>query len=476
MSLFLSHCQQGKWTTGKLNCPFCGAHLGGFNLVNNRKCSCGQFTNIHLGKGQNDYQAASSVISPISPLKYLSFCRVHSHFNKEIQPSVTGETLEPRNQRHVYMAKSNDGFGRLMEALCLEVRSTSFEMNSRKLHFQVANPKPSLSALLGMNDKCSVKAFHRKSQSLDFSFKERFVLLPTSYRTSTIKRPVFSRQHKMQPSRTKAHLQLKPRHTENYFHCPLQSDAGGLPNAFSVASCRVLTQEESEGHPGLAPSKNCLESASADQRLFLSSPEKTAEETHVQQHSPPLGLLHPMVTVDQKLGARRKKQLDSLRKKQRWPEKWLQKKTMNSEEKHEYRQDKESYLCAVCLDVYFNPYMCYPCHHIFCEPCLRTLAKDNPTSTPCPLCRTAIVQVFFNQNWTVPQNLIFLWNIQSWRKTFKNRVWQSGPFPAATKLSELLKVFRAQLLYHGGIFHMLLSEWIIWTLRMIAGVGDLTWT
>lgn len=66
-----------------------------------------------------------------------------------------------------------------------------------------------------------------------------------------------------------------------------------------------------------------------------------------------------------------------------------------TDDEHELRGDKESYLCAVCLDVYFNPYMCYPCHHIFCEPCLRMLAKDNPASTPCPLCRTTIARVFF---------------------------------------------------------------------------------
>lgn len=68
---------------------------------------------------------------------------------------------------------------------------------------------------------------------------------------------------------------------------------------------------------------------------------------------------------------------------------------MSTDDENEYTEEKDSYICAVCLDVYFNPYMCYPCHHIFCEPCLRTLAKDNPASTPCPLCRTIISRVFF---------------------------------------------------------------------------------
>ncbi|XP_010075620.1 PREDICTED: E3 ubiquitin-protein ligase RNF180-like [Pterocles gutturalis] len=74
---------------------------------------------------------------------------------------------------------------------------------------------------------------------------------------------------------------------------------------------------------------------------------------------------------------------------------WTANDNLHADNEHELRRDKESYLCAVCLDVYFNPYMCYPCHHVFCEPCLRVLAKDNPASTPCPLCRTTIARVFF---------------------------------------------------------------------------------
>ncbi|KAG7271229.1 hypothetical protein CRUP_038676 [Coryphaenoides rupestris] len=60
------------------------------------------------------------------------------------------------------------------------------------------------------------------------------------------------------------------------------------------------------------------------------------------------------------------------------------------------RTDREGYY-AVCLDVYFSPYTCHPCSHVFCEPCLRTLAKGTPANTPCPLCRTTITHVFFQK-------------------------------------------------------------------------------
>nr|XP_034956788.1 E3 ubiquitin-protein ligase RNF180 isoform X3 [Zootoca vivipara] len=437
--------ENAQWTTGKLNCPFCGARLGGFNFVNNTKCSCGQFTNIHLCKRRTDYQTVSSVTSAISPLKHLSLCKVHSDFNNEIWQCVTGGSLEDRNQRLPYVAKNNNGIGRLMEALCLEVRSTNFEMNSKETHFKVSNPKTSISASLAVNDKYTVKAFHRKSQSLDMNFREKLVLLPTLYGTSTAKRPVFSRQHEAQPFYTKGCLQLKSSRTHTFFHFPLKSDAGELPNSFSVTSYGAFAQEETEFNHGLKASKQYLESTTADQQLFLSS-ESTTEEDTVQKHITPLGLLQPFTTVDQKLNKRKRNQLNSLRRKKRWPERWPQKQAMKTEEEHEHWQDKESYLCAVCLDVYFNPYMCYPCHHIFCEPCLRTLAKDNPTSTPCPLCRTAIAQVFFQSELNNSTKAHFPIEYSKLKENFQESGLAKWPLPSCRKAFRVIEAVASHLL------------------------------
>ncbi|KAL3860778.1 hypothetical protein ACJMK2_010849 [Sinanodonta woodiana] len=46
--------------------------------------------------------------------------------------------------------------------------------------------------------------------------------------------------------------------------------------------------------------------------------------------------------------------------------------------------------CPVCLELYFRPHLCYPCQHIFCEPCLRKLTTVSAEYVPCPLCRNVI--------------------------------------------------------------------------------------
>ncbi|KAK7024465.1 hypothetical protein SK128_027491 [Halocaridina rubra] len=52
----------------------------------------------------------------------------------------------------------------------------------------------------------------------------------------------------------------------------------------------------------------------------------------------------------------------------------------------------EHMVCSVCLDVLYSPLMVQPCNHVFCEPCLRRVAKRNPNDTKCPLCRQLIGQ------------------------------------------------------------------------------------
>ncbi|XP_030598922.1 E3 ubiquitin-protein ligase RNF180-like isoform X2 [Archocentrus centrarchus] len=58
--------------------------------------------------------------------------------------------------------------------------------------------------------------------------------------------------------------------------------------------------------------------------------------------------------------------------------------------------DTEDLTCAMCLDVYLSP-RCLTCDHVFCEPCLRKLARNSGASATCPLCRTLITSTHFHK-------------------------------------------------------------------------------
>uniref|UniRef100_A0A8C6X8B5 Ring finger protein 180 n=1 Tax=Naja naja TaxID=35670 RepID=A0A8C6X8B5_NAJNA len=413
-----------------MNFPFCGAY-------------------IHLCKRQTGCQIATRL--PKSELKHLSLCKCRCDSSKEIHKSATSGILRAENQRVLYLAKSNDRTGRLMEALCLELKSANFEMNNKKLCFKVSNLKASISASLAQNDGYTVKAFHRIPQSL----RKRLVSLPTLYGISTIERPVFSRQHETQHFNSKDCLPLKSNKVHNYFQFQLESDTSELSKNFLVTSYRILAQEETGFNPVWKASKSYLESAVTDQQLFLPSSENIAKENTLQLHIIPFYLLQPFTTIDQELYKKKRNQLNNLGRKHRWQDQILSNlyglinwcmflrhlqinNTMNTKEEYEHKKDKESYLCAVCLDIYFNPYMCYPCHHIFCEPCLRMLAKDNPTSTPCPLCRTAITHVFFQSELNNSTETFFPMEYSKLKENFQKSNLATWPLPSCKKVFRVI--------------------------------------
>uniref|UniRef100_A0A3P8UK64 RING-type domain-containing protein n=1 Tax=Cynoglossus semilaevis TaxID=244447 RepID=A0A3P8UK64_CYNSE len=75
----------------------------------------------------------------------------------------------------------------------------------------------------------------------------------------------------------------------------------------------------------------------------------------------------------------------------------------NTETDSEDDKDREGLICPVCLDVFFRPHSCKPCGHVFCEPCLRRVAKNRARSTPCPLCRSIISYTDVNKGEPYPQ-------------------------------------------------------------------------
>ncbi|XP_037338950.2 uncharacterized protein rnf180a [Pungitius pungitius] len=159
---------------------------------------------------------------------------------------------------------------------------------------------------------------------------------------------------------------------------------------------------------------------------------------------------------DRRMSKREKNRIKYLRRRQKRRERWRQSQlqesrqsstgnpSSSSEDEDMSAGDKERYICAVCLDVYFSPYMCQPCNHIFCEPCLRTLAKNSPTSTPCPLCRTIITHVFFQKELNQTARTFFPKEYLSRRQNFQKASCAKWPLPSCRKVFRIFGGFQRQ--------------------------------
>ncbi|XP_077378159.1 uncharacterized protein rnf180a [Festucalex cinctus] len=156
---------------------------------------------------------------------------------------------------------------------------------------------------------------------------------------------------------------------------------------------------------------------------------------------------------ERRMSKRERKRVKCVRRRQRRKERWRQSQmqgstgsasssSSSSSDEDEEDVTKEGYVCAVCLDVYLSPYMCQPCKHIFCEPCLRTLAKNCPATTPCPLCRTIITHVFFQKELNQMARTFFPKEYACRKQNFQKASCAKWPLPSCRKLFRLFGGFR----------------------------------
>uniref|UniRef100_A0A8C0V371 E3 ubiquitin-protein ligase RNF180 n=1 Tax=Cyanistes caeruleus TaxID=156563 RepID=A0A8C0V371_CYACU len=435
--------EKAQWTIGKLHCPFCEACLGGFNFVCNKEYSCRQLVNRHFCKSWTEHQPPFSVKLSKSSEKHL-LLKIQSGFNKDNYLEVVTATLEIKNQGLSYAAGSSNDAGRLTEALCLEVRAPRYEIESKKLPLKALNQKRNLPSSCPVKDACTAKPFHRRSRSLDLNTGERLVLSPVLYETCNMG-TLYCGQNENPPAYIQGRFQLgSNRKGGSSFQDLYSSSADILQNQFQVTSITTLLHRETESECDFEVTGQSSGSVIADGSPFvmnLSSPTRAVED---KWYITPGGLVQPMsISFNEKLSKRERDKSKSLRRKQRMREQCLQKRPENdnlhTDDEHELRRDKESYLCAVCLDVYFNPYMCYPCHHIFCEPCLRMLAKDNPASTPCPLCRTTIATVFFQRDLNNSTRSFFPMEYLNLKENFQKSNSAKWPLPSCKKAFRVLE-------------------------------------
>ncbi|XP_032754829.1 E3 ubiquitin-protein ligase RNF180 [Rattus rattus] len=445
--------QKAQWTVGKLNCPFCGARLGGFNFVSTPKCSCGQLAAVHLCKSRTEHQATQAGRLTRPAPKCLPHPGVPSGRDKETL--LTGGVSKTRSHRLLSMARNNSGLGRLTEALCLEVRATYFEMKNEKLLFKASDPKCQPFVPQPDTGRCTSRASHRKSHSLDLNISEKLILLPTLYEIHS-KPAAYPRVNETGPIDLSG-LALPCSKSNCSFQNPPSFDPSMLLHRLSVAPHETQAQRGREFQCGLEASSVYSDHAHANSLPFLmdlpSAGRSVLETSDQEEHLSPLDFLRsasfPLGTINHRLNNRERNKLRTLRRQQRRRERWLQKQgkysgvglldhmtlsnEMSTDDEPEFTEEKDSYICAVCLDVYFNPYMCYPCHHIFCEPCLRTLAKDNPASTPCPLCRTIISRVFLQTELNNATKTFFTKEYLKIKQSFQKSNSAKWPLPSCRK-------------------------------------------
>ncbi|NXC33915.1 RN180 ligase, partial [Campylorhamphus procurvoides] len=317
--------EKAQWTIGKLHCPFCEACLGGINFVC-KKCSCGQLVKVHFCKTRTDYQPSFSVKMSKLSGKHLPVLKIQSGFSKDTCHEVVTATLEIKNQGPSYMARNNNGTGRLTEALCLAVRAPRYEMKSEKLHLMGLKQSRTLSSSYPMNDVCTVKPFHRRSHSLDLNTRERLVLSPVLYEACSMG-TIYHGQNENRPVYAQSGLQLESsRKDDSSFQGIYSSSAEKLQNRFQVTSFTTLLHRRTENKCYFGAPGRSSGSAIADGSPFvmnLSSPTRAVED---KQYVTPVGLVQPTsILFNQKLSKREKNKLKSLRRKQRRREQWLQK-------------------------------------------------------------------------------------------------------------------------------------------------------
>ncbi|XP_070707001.1 E3 ubiquitin-protein ligase RNF180 [Pempheris klunzingeri] len=409
----LTSVHQAQWTVGKLNCQNCAARLGGFNFINRCECPCGRDATVHLNKSRVD--------------------RDHKHYVLIVQP----RRMRPRKEQG---------------GLLTDGSQTKEQYNRTALDNLQLNAAAAVVSHGSSAEASNSLADSENTQSFSFS-------------------PLYCISHRRR--------------------CSLEDDAAIRSSCFCPAGPMVKSAvettaagtDESTQPPEWYPtsqqfdtdgeaSVNAMASHSSvsgrtrsplDQQLLQtvedveSSPENTAVHEEVSDSTPFLGGRSISVSVAEqeeevvpqaftaslasnRLSKREKNRLKSLRRKQRRREQWLhsqleqeQAESVSGSLLDSEEEDREGLTCAVCLDVYFSPYSCQPCGHVFCEPCLRTIGKNQPTNTPCPLCRTLISHTSLHKDLNQTAKTFFPKVYYARKQNFQGASCAKWPLPSCRK-------------------------------------------
>ncbi|XP_060933278.1 E3 ubiquitin-protein ligase RNF180 [Limanda limanda] len=407
----LTSVHQAQWTVGKLNCQHCSARLGGFNFINRTKCPCGQDATVHLNKSRVD--------------------RDHKHHVLIVQPRRT----RPEKGR---ADPPTDGAENSEETFS---GTDSFQLPAEASSSPSGNQSFPFSPLYCIS--------HRRRCSLEDG--------------ATFRSSCFCPASLM--DRSAAGLTWAGPDDESTWSrvsCPTRQDgeASGDTDAFSSPGGRRMLLDQ----PPL-PAVDTLETSVAttsvhedasDSTLLLrgstasDSVAERDEETELRASSASPASIRRRRTE--------KNRLKGLRRKQRRRERWLHRKQEKAESLSRSlvdseEGDREGLTCAVCLDVFLSPYSCQPCAHVFCEPCLRTLAKNRHTTTPCPLCRTLISHTDSHEELNQTVKTFFPKAHNARQLNFKKAPCAKWPLPSGRKCFRSFWGYRRHVAAARGRWH-----------------------
>ncbi|XP_071321974.1 E3 ubiquitin-protein ligase RNF180 isoform X2 [Trachinotus anak] len=409
----LTSVHQAQWTVGKLNCRNCGARLGGFNFIERSKCPCGQDATVHLNKSRVD--------------------RDHKHYVLIVQPRRArpekGHTGLPTDgnqsneERHEFNRTTLDSSQLNRAAIVSHIRPA-----------EASNSLPDSENTQSFSFSPLYCISHRRRCSLEDDSTFR----PSCFCPSGIM--------------DKSGIHLRRAGADESTRSPVlyptsqQLDTGGEASVDAVAfrslvpggrqlpldQQLVQTVEDIES----SVETPAVHEVVSDSALFLRG--RTVSDSVAEQGAEMMPQASVASPASNSLSKREKNRLKSLRRKQRRRERWLHSQLeqeqaqsvtlLDSEE-----EDREGLTCAVCLDVYFSPYSCKPCGHVFCEPCLRTLAKNRPTNTPCPLCRSLISHTNFHKELNHTAKTFFPKIYHARKQNFQNAPCAKWPLPSYHK-------------------------------------------
>lgn len=413
----LTTVDQAQWTVGKLNCWNCAARLGGFNFIHHTECPCGLDATVHLSKSRVD-QDNKKYVHIVQPRRtrpergHPGLLAEDSHQTRELRPETSRAVVKS------------------LELNCAAVmapRGTSEASTSQSAN---ENTQPfSFSPLNCIS--------HRRRCSLE----EDVTIRSSCFCTAG---PLLkSAVQRMNGGLDESSWSPASHPTSQQFDT--QGEA-----AVSAVSCRWFVSErirspldlqllQSVEDVGFSPeTRDIHKDELSDSALFLrgrSISDSVAERD--QDVMPPVS---PDSLGPNALSKKEKNRLKSLRRKERRRERWLnsqleqeQADSVSSSLLDSEEEDREGLTCAVCLDVYFSPHSCQPCGHVFCEPCIRTIAKNRPSNTPCPLCRTFISHTNFHEELNQTAKTYFPKAYHARKQSFQTAPCAKWPLPCCRK-------------------------------------------